>query len=100
MATVRTGDDLIHYTSHTCRQRIEKAGVLVSYTRPGNSHDNVQAEASWNSLKMESLPSSGAFNNSEKAPLEVAYYLDTYFKPACRRSAQYYVRPTTLKLTH
>jgi putative transposase len=28
------------YTSHACRQRIEDAGALASYARPGNPYDN------------------------------------------------------------
>ena len=33
------------YTSHACRQRIEDAGALASYARPGNPYDNAQAGA-------------------------------------------------------
>ena len=39
------------YTSHACRQRIEDAGALPSYARPGNAYDNAQAEAGWRTLK-------------------------------------------------
>ena len=32
------------YTSHACRQRIDDAGAIASYARPGNPYDNAQAE--------------------------------------------------------
>jgi putative transposase len=35
------------HTSHACRPRIEDAGALASYARPGNPYDNTQAEAGW-----------------------------------------------------
>jgi putative transposase len=61
------------------RQRIEDAGALVSYARPGAPYDNSQTEAGWSTLKTELLPHGGAFASLEKAHLEVTYYLDTYF---------------------
>ena len=33
------------HTSHACRQRIEDAGALASYDRPGKPYDNSQAES-------------------------------------------------------
>ncbi len=51
------------YTSQACRQRIEQAGALPSYARPGNPSDNAQAEAGWSTLKTESLPHGEAFAN-------------------------------------
>ena len=67
------------YPSYACRQRIEGAGALASYARPGNPYDNAQAEAGWSTLKTELLPHGGAFANLEEVRLEVAYYLDSYF---------------------
>lgn len=60
------------YTSHTCRQRLEEAGALTSYIRPGNSYGNIQSEADWSMLKTE-IPSQEA----TFARLEVTNYLDT-----------------------
>ena len=81
------------YTSHACRQRIEDAGALASYARPGNRYDNAQAEAGWSTLKTELLPHSGAFASLEEARLEVAYYLDIYFNLDRRHSALGYRSP-------
>ena len=81
------------YTSHACRQRIEDAGALASYARPGNPYDNAQAEAGWSTLKTELLPHDGAFTSLEEARLEVAYYLDTYFNLDRRHSALGYRSP-------
>lgn len=81
------------YTSHACSQRIEKAGALASYARPGNPYDNAQAEAGWSTLKTELLPVGAAFASLEEAQLEVAYYLDTYFNLDRRHSALGYRSP-------
>jgi len=81
------------YTSQACRQRIEQAGALVSYARPGNPYDNAQAEAGWSTLKTELLPHGGAFASLKEARLEVAYYLDTYFNLDRRHSALSYRSP-------
>ncbi|MBO0361180.1 IS3 family transposase [Hymenobacter sp. BT186] len=81
------------YTSHACRQRIEDAGALASYARPGNPYDNAQAEAGWSTLKTELLPHGGVFASLEEARLEVAYYLDTYFNLDRRHSALGYRSP-------
>ncbi len=81
------------YTSQACRQRIEAAGALASYARPGNPYDNAQAEAGWSTLKTELLPHGGAFASLEEARLEVAYYLDTYFNLDRRHSALGYRSP-------
>ncbi|MGI4832006.1 MAG: IS3 family transposase [Janthinobacterium lividum] len=81
------------YTSQACRQRIEQAGALASYARPGNPYDNAQAEAGWSTLKTELLPHGGAFASLEEARLEVAYYLDTYFNLDRRHSALGYRSP-------
>ena len=35
------------YTSAACRARIEQAGAVPSFSRPGNPYDNAQAEAGW-----------------------------------------------------
>ena len=81
------------YTSHACRQRIEAAGALASYSRPGNPYDNAQAEAGWSTLKTELLPPGTAFATLEEARLEVAHYLDTYFNLDRRHSALGYCSP-------
>jgi transposase InsO family protein len=81
------------YTSQACRARIEQAGALPSFSRPGTPDDNAQAEAGWSTLKTELLPHSGAFANLEEARLEVAHYLDTYFNPDRRHSALGYRSP-------
>jgi len=81
------------YTSHACRQRIEHAGALASFRRPGNPCDNVQAEAGWSTLKTELLPHGGMFANLEEARLEVAHYFDTYFNLERRHSALGYRSP-------
>lgn len=85
------------YTSQTCRQRITKAGALVSYARPGNPYDNTQAEAGWSTLKTELLPHGGALASLEEARLEAAYYLDTYFNQDRRHFALGYNSPYQFK---
>jgi transposase InsO family protein len=75
------------YTSAACRARIEWAGTLPSFSRPGNRYDNAQAEAGWRTPKTELLPYGGVFASLEKAHLEVAHYLDTYFNLDRRHSA-------------
>ncbi|MBC8082088.1 MAG: DDE-type integrase/transposase/recombinase [Hymenobacter sp.] len=59
------------YTRQACRQRIDQARALASFSRPGNSYDNTQAEAGWSTLKTELLPPGGAFASLEEARLEV-----------------------------
>ena len=81
------------YTRAACRQRIEDAGALASYSRPGNPYDNAQAEAGWSTLKTELLPPGTAFATLEEARLEVAHYLDTYFNLDRRHSAIGYCSP-------
>ena len=81
------------YTSAACRQRIEDAGALASYSRPGNPYDNAQAEAGWSTLRTELLPHGEAFASLEEARLEVAHYLDTYFNLDRRHSALGYRSP-------
>jgi transposase InsO family protein len=81
------------YTSAACRARIEKAGALPSFSRPGNPYDNAQAEAGWSTLKTELLPQGGAFACLQEAQLEVAHYLDTYFNLDRRHSALGYRSP-------
>ena len=81
------------YTRQACRRRIEAAGAVASYARPGNPYDNAQAEAGWSTLKTELLPGGGAFASLEEARLEVADYLDTYFNLDRRHSALDYRSP-------
>jgi transposase InsO family protein len=81
------------YTSAACRARIEKAGALPSFSRPGNPYDNAQAEAGWSTLKTELLPGGCPFASLEEARLEVAHYLDTYFNLDRRHSALGYRSP-------
>ena len=81
------------YTSAACRARIEKAGALPSFSRPGNPYENAQAEAGWSTLKTELLPGGTAFASLEEARLEVAHYLDTYFNLDRRHSALSYRSP-------
>ncbi len=76
-----------------CRARIEQAGALSSFSRPGNPYDNAQAEAGWSTLKTELLPPGTVFANLEEARLEVAHYLDTYFNLDRRHSALGYRSP-------
>ncbi|WP_094122959.1 integrase core domain-containing protein [Hymenobacter glacialis] len=75
------------YISATCRARINQAGALSSFSRPGNPYDNAQAEAGWSTLKTELLPHGTIFASLEEACLEVAHYLDTYFNLDRRHSA-------------
>ena len=81
------------YTSAACRARIEQAGGLPSFSRPGNPYDNAQAKAGWSTLKTELLPGGSPFASLEEARLEVAYYLDTYFNLDRRHSALGYRSP-------
>ena len=81
------------YTSLACRARIDAAGALPSFSRPGNPYDNAQAEAGWSTLKTELLPHGTAFASLEEARLEVAHYLDTYFNLDRRHSALGYRSP-------
>lgn len=81
------------YTSAACRARIEAAGALPSFSRPGNPYDNAQAEAGWSTLKTELLPGGSPFASLEEARLEVAHYLDTYFNLDRRHSALDYRSP-------
>ncbi|MGI4873458.1 MAG: transposase [Janthinobacterium lividum] len=81
------------YTSHACLQRIEAAGALASYARPGNPYDNAQTEAGWSTLKTELPTDCGAFASLKEARLEVAYYLDTCFNLDRRHSALGYRSP-------
>ena len=81
------------YTSAACRARIEAAGALPSFSRPGNPYDNAQAEAGWSTLKTELLPYGGTFASLEEARPEVAYYLDTYFNLDRLHSALGYRSP-------
>ena len=81
------------YTSAACRARIDQAGALPSFSRPGNSYDNAQAEAGWSTLKTELLPGNAPFASLEEARLEIAWYLDVYFNPDRRHSAPDYRSP-------
>ncbi len=75
------------YTSAARRARIEKAGALPSFSRPGNPDNNAWAEADWSTLKTELLPGGSPFASLEEARLEVAHYFDTYFNPDRHHSA-------------
>ncbi len=55
--------------------------------------NNAQAEAGWSTLKTELLPSGSPFASLEKARLEVAHYLDTYFNLDRRHFALGYRSP-------
>lgn len=77
--------------------RIAKAQALASFSRPGNSYDNAQAEAGWSTFKTKLLPHGGAFTSLEEAHLEVAYCFDTYFNPDYRHSALGYCSPHQFK---
>ena len=81
------------YTSAACRARIDQAGAVPSFSRPGNPYDNAQAEAGWSTLKTELLPGGSPFASLEEARLEVAWYLDTYFNLDRRHSALGYRSP-------
>ena len=81
------------YISAACRARVAQAGVVPSFSRPGNPYDNAQAEAGWSMLKTELLPGSSAFASLEEARLEMAHYLDTYFNLDRHHSALGYRSP-------
>ena len=81
------------YTSAACRARIDQAGALPSFSRPGNPYDNAQAEAGWSTLKTELLPGNAPFASLEEARLEIAWYLDVYFNLDRRHSAPDYRSP-------
>ncbi|MBC8083321.1 MAG: IS3 family transposase, partial [Hymenobacter sp.] len=81
------------YTSAACRARIEAAGAVPSFSRPGNPYDNAQAEAGWSTLKTELLPGGSPVASLEEARLEVAHYPDTYFNLDRRHSALDYRSP-------
>ena len=53
---------------------------MPSVSRPGNPHDNAQAEAGWSTFKTELLPGNALFASLEDARLEIVWYLDGYFK--------------------
>ena len=85
------------YTS-ACRARIDQADALPSFSRPGNPYKNAlpgttQTEAGWSILKTELLPHGSPFASLEKARLEVAWCLDTYFNLGRRNSATGYCSP-------
>ena len=81
------------YTSAACRARIDQAGALPSFSRPGNPYKNAQAEAGWSVLKTKLLPSGSPCASLEKASREVAWYLDTYFNLDRRHCAPGYRSP-------
>ena len=81
------------YTSAACRARIDQAGALPSFSRPGKPYDNAQAEAGWSTLKTELLLGGSPFVCLEEAWLEVAHYLDIYFNLDRRHSALGYRSP-------
>ena len=70
------------YTSAACRARVAQSGAVPSFSRPGNHHDNAQAEAGWSTLKTELLPHGTAFAS-----------LDTYFNLDRRHSTLGYRSP-------
>ena len=82
-----------YYTSAACRARIDQAGALPRFCRPGNPYDNAQIEAGWSTLKTELLPGGSPFACLEEARLEVAHYFDTYFNRDRRNSAPGYRSP-------
>ncbi|AMJ67483.1 integrase core domain-containing protein [Hymenobacter sp. PAMC 26628] len=88
------------YTTAACRARINAAGALPSFSRPGNPYDNAQAEAGWSTLKTELLPGREPFASLEEARLEAAYYLDTYFNLDRRHSALGYRSPQQFELDY
>ena len=81
------------YTSATCRARLEAAGAVPSFSRPGNPDDNAQAEAGWSTLKTELLPGGSPFASLDEARLEVARHLDTDFNLDRRHAALGYRLP-------
>ncbi|MBO0360720.1 IS3 family transposase [Hymenobacter sp. BT186] len=81
------------HTSAACHARIEAAGAVSSFSRPGNPYDNTQAEAGWSTLKTELLSSGIVFASLEEARLKVTHYLDTYFNLGRRHSALNYRSP-------
>ena len=81
------------YTSQACRARIDQAGAVPSFSRPGNPYDNARTEAGWSTLKTELLPGGSPFASLEEARLEVAWSLDTYFNLDRRHSALGYRSP-------
>ena len=86
------------YTSAACRARIDRAGALPSFSRPGNPYDNAQAEAGWSTLKTELIPGNAPFASLEEARLEIAWYLDVYFNLERRHSALGYRSPHQFEL--
>jgi putative transposase len=78
------------YTSAACQQRITDASGFRSFSQPGSPYYNAQEEAGWSTLKTELLPFREPFASFEKARLEIAYYLDTYFNLDRRYSTLVY----------
>ena len=74
-------------SQYTSAARIDQAGAVPSFGRPGNPYDNAQAKAGCSTLKTELLPVGSPFASVEEARLEVAWYLDTYFNLDRRHSA-------------
>ncbi|WP_310397528.1 hypothetical protein [Hymenobacter sp.] len=74
---------------------------MSSFSRPGNPHDNAQAEAGWSTLKTELLAPRHCLCLPQDSPAgwQVAYYLDTYFNLDRRHSASVTAHRTTLNTT-
>ena len=75
------------YTRAACRARIDRAGALPGFRRPGNPYGNAQAEAGWRTLKTEPLPGNAPFASLEEARPGIAWYRDVCFNLARRHPA-------------
>lgn len=80
------------YTSHTYRQRLEQAGVVVSMSRKGNCWDNAVMESFFGSLKEECVGST-IYLSYEQARLSLFEYLEVYYNRQRRHSTLGYKSP-------
>ena len=101
MATCRRrpGAGLLHhsdrgcqYTSHTYRQRLEQAGIVISMSRKGNCWDNAVTESFFGSLKEECVGNM-IYPSHEQARQSLFEYLEVYYNRQRRHSTLGYVSP-------
>lgn len=86
------------YTSKAFTNLLDRTQAIASLGQPGNHYYNVLAESDLSTLKMEPLPRGVCFASWGAARLELAEYLDHYYKTQCLHSAPGYSTPLKIEL--
>jgi transposase InsO family protein len=89
---VHHSDRGVQYASNKYVERLERRGIVISMSRPGNPYDNAWAESFMKTLKAEEV-NGQRYRDLEHATLSIGRFIDEVYNQQRLHSAIGYVSP-------